>query len=67
MNVSYIETLLFVMLNKILRDTVNLNLDTSLAMEKECFFSNEHRACIDKFLHASRRRDRAEVTEDRLF
>lgn len=37
-------------LNKILRDTVNLNLDTSLAMEKECFSSQEHRACIDGFL-----------------
>lgn len=47
-----------VSLNKILRDTVNLNLDTSLAMEKECFFSSEHRACIDKFLHASRRSEK---------
>ncbi|NYT59322.1 enoyl-CoA hydratase/isomerase family protein [Alcaligenaceae bacterium] len=37
-------------LNKSLRDTVNLNLDTSLAMEKACFFSAEHRACIDRFL-----------------
>lgn len=37
-------------LNKILRDTVNLNLDTSLAMEKECFFSEEHKRCIASFL-----------------
>lgn len=37
-------------LNKILRDTVNLNLDTSLAMEKECFHSDEHKACINAFL-----------------
>jgi len=37
-------------LNKILRDTVNLNLDTSLAMEKECFSSEEHRKCIAAFL-----------------
>lgn len=38
-------------LNKILRDTVNLNLDTSLAMEKACFYSAEHRECIEKFLN----------------
>lgn len=37
-------------LNKMLRETVNLNLDTSLAMEKECFFSEEHRNCIASFL-----------------
>lgn len=37
-------------LNKILRDTVNLNLDTSLAMEKECFKSQEHRDRIQAFL-----------------
>lgn len=37
-------------LNKILRDTVNLNLDTSLAMEKECFFSQEHKTCMAAFL-----------------
>jgi enoyl-CoA hydratase len=40
-------------LNKILRDTVNLNLDTSLAMEKECFSSEEHRDCIASFLGRS--------------
>ncbi len=37
-------------LNKILRDTVNLNLDTSLAMEKECFASEEHRSLVRSFL-----------------
>lgn len=37
-------------LNKILRDTVNLNLDTSLAMEKACFYSPEHRERIARFL-----------------
>jgi len=37
-------------LNKILRDTVNLNLDTSLALEKECFSSSEHRERIQAFL-----------------
>ncbi|MCB1539492.1 MAG: enoyl-CoA hydratase/isomerase family protein [Rhodoblastus sp.] len=37
-------------LNKILRDTANLNLDTSLAMEKECFSSQEHKDCIAAFL-----------------
>lgn len=41
-------------LNKILRDTVNLNLDTSLAMEKECFQSEEHAACITRFLEKRR-------------
>ena len=40
-------------LNKILRETVNLNLDTSLAMEKECFFSEEHK--IAAFLKRSNR------------
>jgi Enoyl-CoA hydratase/carnithine racemase len=42
-------------LNKILRETVNLNLDTSLAMEKECFFSEEHKNCIAAFLKRSNR------------
>jgi enoyl-CoA hydratase len=42
-------------LNKILRDTVNLNLDTSLAMEKECFASEEHASRIATFLERSRR------------
>lgn len=37
-------------LNKILRETANLNLDTSLAMEKECFHSAEHRECVQAFL-----------------
>jgi enoyl-CoA hydratase len=37
-------------LNKILRDTVNLNLDTSLSMEKECFASEEHKALVAQFL-----------------
>ena len=41
-------------LNKSLRDTVNLNLDTSLAMEKACFFSPEHRERIDHFLKGNR-------------
>lgn len=40
-------------LNKILRDTVNLNLDTSLAMEKECFFSDEHKSRVTAFLKRS--------------
>jgi enoyl-CoA hydratase len=38
-------------LNKSLRDRANLNLDTSLAMEKECFSSEEHRNCIASFLN----------------
>lgn len=38
-------------LNKILRDTVNLNLDTSLSMEKECFKSAEHTERIHAFLN----------------
>ncbi len=42
-------------LNKLLRDTVNLNLDTSLAMEKECFFSEEHKNCIASFLKGDAR------------
>lgn len=46
-------------LNKILRDTVNLNLDTSLAMEKECFQSEEHAACINAFLDKRRTRTAA--------
>jgi enoyl-CoA hydratase len=35
--------------NKILRDTANLVLDTSLAFEKECFFSKEHKDAIQAF------------------
>lgn len=46
-------------LNKILRDTVNLNLDTSLAMEKECFKSQEHQDRIQAFLgRADKKGDR---------
>ncbi|MGO3929967.1 enoyl-CoA hydratase-related protein [Rhodopseudomonas pseudopalustris] len=37
-------------LNKILREAVNLTLDTSLSLEKECFHSADHRECIDAFL-----------------
>ncbi|MCL4182721.1 MAG: enoyl-CoA hydratase/isomerase family protein [Burkholderiaceae bacterium] len=37
-------------LNKILRETANLSLDTSLALEKECFYSQEHRECVQAFL-----------------
>lgn len=36
--------------NKILRDTVNLVLDTSLATEKSCFATEDHRAAIAAFL-----------------
>ncbi|MNF46210.1 2,3-dehydroadipyl-CoA hydratase [compost metagenome] len=35
--------------NKILRDTVNLVLDTSLALEKENFFSADHKEAIKAF------------------
>lgn len=38
----------FVM-NKHIRDAVNLILDTSLALEKECFQTDFHRAAIKKF------------------
>lgn len=37
-------------LNKLLRETANLTLDTSLALEKECFHSDEHRECVQAFL-----------------
>lgn len=37
-------------LNKILRDTVNLNLDTSLALEKACFGDAAHKDRIEAFL-----------------
>jgi enoyl-CoA hydratase len=37
-------------LNKILRDAANSVLDTSLALEKECFHSAEHRECVQAFL-----------------
>lgn len=36
--------------NKILRDTVNLVLDTSLALEKENFYSADHKEAINAFL-----------------
>jgi enoyl-CoA hydratase len=37
-------------LNKIVRQVANLNLDTSLALEKECFRSDEHQECVQAFL-----------------
>jgi enoyl-CoA hydratase len=36
--------------NKILKETVNLVLDTSLALEKICFTTSDHREAIDAFL-----------------
>jgi enoyl-CoA hydratase len=39
-----------VSVNKILRETVNLVLDTSLALEKLCFTTADHREAIDAFL-----------------
>ena len=39
-----------VSVNKILRETVNLVLDTSLALEKLCFTTTDHREAIDAFL-----------------
>ncbi|GIX46894.1 MAG: enoyl-CoA hydratase [Candidatus Tectimicrobiota bacterium] len=36
--------------NKILRDTVNLVLDTSLALEKQCFTTQDHREAVAAFL-----------------
>jgi len=36
--------------NKFLRESVNLILDTSLAVEKECFRSEDHRAAVAAFL-----------------
>lgn len=36
--------------NKILRERVNLILDTSLALEKECFHSRDHKEAINAFL-----------------
>lgn len=35
---------------KILRETVNLVLDTSLALEKFCFTTKDHKEAIDAFL-----------------
>lgn len=37
------------MLHKILKDTTNLVLDASLAAEKECFGTDEHRALVKRF------------------
>ncbi len=39
-----------VSVNKILRETVNLVLDTSLALEKLCFTTKDHKEAIDAFL-----------------
>ncbi len=36
--------------NKILRDTANLVLDTSLALEKQCFYTQDHREAINAFV-----------------
>ena len=39
-----------VAVNKILRDTANLVLDTSLALEKQCFATADHREAIQAFV-----------------
>ncbi|MBI2962658.1 MAG: enoyl-CoA hydratase/isomerase family protein [Deltaproteobacteria bacterium] len=39
-----------VSVNKILRETVNLVLDTSLALEKLCFATQDHREAVNAFL-----------------
>lgn len=39
-----------VSVNKILRETVNLVLDTSLALEKLCFTTEDHREAVSAFL-----------------
>lgn len=39
-----------VSVNKILRDTVNLVLDTSLAIEKQCFYTQDHQEAIRSFV-----------------
>lgn len=39
-----------VSVNKILRDTVNLVLDTSLAIEKQCFHTRDHQEAIRSFV-----------------
>ena len=36
--------------NKILRDTVNLVLDTSLAIEKQCFHTEDHKEALRSFV-----------------
>ena len=40
-------------LNKPLREAVNLSLDTSLALERQCFATPEHRAAVERFLQRS--------------
>ena len=39
-----------VSVNKILRDTANLVLDTSLALEKHCFYSEDHKEAVNAFI-----------------
>lgn len=39
-----------VSVNKILRETANLVLDTSLALEKHCFFTEDHKEAIRAFV-----------------
>jgi enoyl-CoA hydratase len=39
-----------VSVNKILRDTANLVLDTSLALEKDCFYTEDHKEAIRAFV-----------------
>nr|VFJ87301.1 MAG: enoyl-CoA hydratase [Candidatus Kentron sp. LFY] len=41
-------------INKILRDTANLVLDTSLALEKQCFYTRDHREAISAFVEKRR-------------
>nr|VFK47426.1 MAG: enoyl-CoA hydratase [Candidatus Kentron sp. TC] len=40
--------------NQILRDTANLVLDTSLALEKQCFHTEDHREAINAFMEKRR-------------
>ena len=39
-----------VSVNKILRETTTLVLDTSLALEKPCFHTDDHREAINAFM-----------------
>ena len=39
-----------VSVNKILRDTANMVLDTSLALEKHCFYMDDHKEAINSFI-----------------
>jgi enoyl-CoA hydratase len=41
-------------LNKILRETANLAFDYSLALEKECFHTADHRESVDAFIEKRR-------------